>query len=370
MMVHHGLNYYLSVKTPSKRTVATECGNDENLKCRHFSWGATNIMVDGDEYQNIFPIWDWARVPGVTNVWENVKKIIPNGIYIRDTATLFAGGVSNAQYGLSVYDFSRDSLQAKKAYFFTPDGMYCLGTAIASRKRDTIHPVITNVNQCKTFGNVWVNDGTKTSLFEDEIAMFDSLKWVHHNNVGYYFPKEYPIQLLNQNQKGSWYDINFSQDKSIVNGQVFSLLFHHGKKPVNEGYEYMVIPDKNKESFEKWLSTNTLTKIANSATVQAFADTKNQVYAAVFYSNAKVSFDKNLILSVDKPCLVIIQKNSANEYTISVADPTQQLQQIELTLSKKLKGKNVIKYYNNNTVLKFDLPKADESGKTVTEIYY
>lgn len=28
--------------------------------------GATNIRVNGNEYADIFPVWEWDRIPGTT----------------------------------------------------------------------------------------------------------------------------------------------------------------------------------------------------------------------------------------------------------------------------------------------------------------
>ncbi len=51
--------FYFSMRGFSTRTVQTESGiNQENLKGHYLSHGATCIMVEGDEYLNIMPVWD------------------------------------------------------------------------------------------------------------------------------------------------------------------------------------------------------------------------------------------------------------------------------------------------------------------------
>ncbi len=369
MMVQHGANFYLSAKTPSNRTIGTESGNDENIKSKYLPWGATNIMVEGNEYQNLMPVWDWARIPGVTNELEEVMPYKKTGFYTYNQTTNFAGGVSNSTFGLTVYDYKRDSINAKKAYFFTPDGMYCMGTSIASLKKDSTNPIITSVNQCKSVGKVFVNNGIETSTFNDEKSQTEPIKWVHHNKVGYYFPEKNPIQVINQMQSGSWYDINRSQDKTLLKEKVFGVIVNHGNKPSNAAYEYIVVPDKNIEDFEKFVQTNPFLKLANSNAVQAVVDVKNQVFAYSFYSKSQAQFDNKFTISVDKPCLILIQKKDKESYQISVADPSQTLEEVVLTISKKLSGKGIINSSNKETTIKFSLPKGDEKGKTITEIF-
>jgi hypothetical protein len=63
--VHHRAGFFLSVRTHSNRTYASECVNSENLRGWHMADGATFIMQRGDEYSGIFPVWSWTRIPGV-----------------------------------------------------------------------------------------------------------------------------------------------------------------------------------------------------------------------------------------------------------------------------------------------------------------
>ena len=50
------------VRCVSTRTFRSENGNGENIAGYFLSDGATFITVDGDEYDDIYPIWDW-RMP-------------------------------------------------------------------------------------------------------------------------------------------------------------------------------------------------------------------------------------------------------------------------------------------------------------------
>ena len=40
--------------------------------------GATYIYKDDKEYLDIFPLWDWRKLPGVTAFEDNAPMHIPN----------------------------------------------------------------------------------------------------------------------------------------------------------------------------------------------------------------------------------------------------------------------------------------------------
>ena len=42
--------------------------NNENLKGYNLPLGATNILTSGKEYEGIFPVWNWNKIPGTTAV--------------------------------------------------------------------------------------------------------------------------------------------------------------------------------------------------------------------------------------------------------------------------------------------------------------
>lgn len=85
-MVHHRAAYTATVRVFSNRTINSECVNTENLQgatrarriqlrprliqfSRHtlgrdLADGVTNIYMSGQEYDGVFPVWQWSRIPG------------------------------------------------------------------------------------------------------------------------------------------------------------------------------------------------------------------------------------------------------------------------------------------------------------------
>ena len=67
LMVQHSPGFFFSIKGVSDRIAATESGNRENLKGYYLSKGTQLISRRGDEYEGIFPLWDWEMLPGSLN---------------------------------------------------------------------------------------------------------------------------------------------------------------------------------------------------------------------------------------------------------------------------------------------------------------
>ena len=366
-MAHHGTNFYLSVKTPSKRTIGTESLNGENLKAKYLPWGSTNIMINGDEYQNAIPVWDWTRIPGTTAANDpnaNFTKL-PANKYTPTNS--YAGGVSNGIYGLSADAFTWDSVSGRKSYFFTPAGMYCMGAGITSNKKGRY--IVTSVNQCMSSGTITIDSAGTQVAFSGQKSNYSNVSWVHHNNVGYIFPNYGPITISNQVQTGSWYSINSAQSTATVSNTIFSLWVNHDTMPKAGTYEYVVVPFKSVSQFSTWAATCPLKKVKNTTSVQAFLDDSAKVYAVAFYAAGTILLDSATKFAIrsSNPILLLIQKQ-ANGYGISVADPTQLLSSVVLTTSILLTGPNAT-INVDSTVLNIALPKGDTAGKTITNNY-
>lgn len=72
-MVHRRAGFYVSVRTHSRRTRNTDGSrkeggpiNREGRLSHHVADGATYILRRGDEYNAVFPVWNWTLVPGTT----------------------------------------------------------------------------------------------------------------------------------------------------------------------------------------------------------------------------------------------------------------------------------------------------------------
>lgn len=365
IMVQHGPDFYFSARVPSKRTNGTERMNNENLKRKWLPWGATALMKQGDEYRNLFSVWDWSRIPGVTSLKEEVKGLpVTGGAYLVSDAE-FAGGVSDGSTGLAAYDYSWDGVSGRKTWFFTPEAMYCLGANIRCEKDNT---VLTSVNQCFSSGSVSILNAGKKKIFDGQEINSEEVEWIHHDGFGYYFPTGGNISLRNMDQTGSWSEINASASSEKVTYKVFSIWFDHGTKPASEKYEYVVVPSKDPVRFSKWLKKNPFEVLTNTEDVQAVFNKKSGIYGIAFYNPGSVTIEEGLYIGADEPCLILF-RNSKKAFSITVSDPTQNLEELDILVSRKLSGKGVKIDEKGNSTITVKLPSGDEAGKSVSNEY-
>ena len=109
------------------------------------------------------------------------------------------------------------------------------------------------------------------------------------------------------------------------------------------------------------LELNKPFKIRNEKDIQEVIFVSGEIAGVVFYKPGKSGVFAEI--EVDKPCLVMV-KNQTDGLQISVADPTQLLSEIKLTISGSFSGENVAKQ-NDKTVIKVKFPKGEEAGKSV-----
>ncbi|MBG7611621.1 hypothetical protein IU405_05095 [Polaribacter sp. BAL334] len=381
MMIQRGSDWYISIRNTSSRSVSTETINGENAKNAYMGLGNKCIMLDGNEYKGMPIVWDWSRLPGTT--FESEKEFTIRK-WIMYPPFDFAGGVSNGRYGLSVYKQLLNSenkldikpakgsngnpdfkpVSAYKLDLMTDEGVYSIGGGITG---NADYPVLTNINQCNSSDVVTISTEKAEIKLKDPIFTAKDIQWVHHQGIGYFFPASQNVNVFNRIQTGSRSDVNLnSKDSTLVSRKVFSLFLDHGKQPIGDQYEYITLPSKTTKQLKNW--KNTYTTLVNNDKVQAVTYQKKGVYGASFYvENESVQFNKNLTVSVNKPCLLLIETLTTG-YSISVADPTAQLNGfIEVSISKTQKQSDKSTMENVNATLLFELPEGDFSGSSVTK---
>ncbi|CAN0293395.1 unnamed protein product, partial [Chrysoparadoxa australica] len=142
---HQRPNYFTSVRMYSTRNRSMEAPyNGEGLKNHHLGEGSNFVYRTGGEYIDIFPLLDWQKIPGTTNV--QMPSMPDEEEIQKEGQTDFVGGVTDGQFGASVFDFISPYTQmtAKKAWFFFDEEYVCLGTDINS---ESDYPVVTTINQ-------------------------------------------------------------------------------------------------------------------------------------------------------------------------------------------------------------------------------
>ncbi|WP_139956517.1 polysaccharide lyase 8 family protein [Flavicella sediminum] len=353
--VHRKKDFYFSVKMSSKRVVGTESVNEENIQGYHLGDGVSLLSTHGKEYENIFPFWDWKKLPGTTIIQD--KEPLPiikfSGF---KTNSVFVGGVSSSENGVAVMDYDRDGLKAKKSWFMFDDKIVCLGSGISS---NTNYPVTTSINQTFLKGGVLISKNNKIEKIR-RLRNGLQVDWVLHDTIGYLFPNGGKVNLSAQILEGSWYKVAKRYRAVILTENIFKLWLEHGSQPKNGKYSYILVPNASKEKMMD-LNTKSPFKITNTEQQQSVETVDHKMAGIVFYSMGTSKIHGGV--SVDKPCILMIE-NQTNELALSICDPSRKLTTITVSIAGKYKAKGS-QYSKGKTHIKILFPKGKEAGKTV-----
>jgi chondroitin AC lyase len=321
--IHTRSGYVFDVRMVSKRTVRIEMGNEENLKTYYASDGSTNIVRRGDEYNAIFGVWDWTKVPGITCA--QVSSIPRPKSYITYGTAIFAGGVSDSLYGVTAYSYDAGYTgnSAQKAWFFFDDEVVCLGSGITADASVSMYDMHTTINQCLLQGEVQASVQGSSSVLGKGEHTFTSPDWILHDGIGYVFPQSSIVGMSNKSQNGNWHDINVSQPDRAVTRDVFSLWVDHGKNVVNGGYAYIVVPEKNSAGeMEEYHRNNPVEILSNNDSIQAVYHKELDMLGLVFYTAGHFEH-KDISVQTDKACIILFKNIKKTNVEMHISDPAQ-----------------------------------------------
>lgn len=365
--LHQRPEYTIDVRMASKRTRRCENGNGENLKGYFITEGGTQIVMRGDEYVDIYPVWDWSHIPGTTT--PALSKVPQPGAWGQNGQSSFAGGVSDSIYGVTTYQMvdntNNINTSGKKSWFFFDKEIVCMGNDISSTNAS---PINTTVNQCLLNGKVQIakSDGTVAypSYGERE---YDDLEWVNHDGISYYFPEKGSITLRNNEQQGTWKSITSYYDESIVKKNVFKLWFDHGVKPDSGKYIYYIMPntysiDSAKEAMDS------LTTV-NSDTIQAVYNHTLNVLGAVFHKKGTLKIG-DIELTCSEPCTALFTSTNTENVKAHFADPSYSLDSMTVYVKMpKLRYKTLKCKFNTDVHYKGATSNYDIDVNTPDSVY-
>jgi chondroitin AC lyase len=375
-------DFYTSVRMFSVRNRNMEYPhNSEGLKNHHRGDGTNYLSIKGDEYLNIWPAYDWQKIPGTTVLQ---KPELPSEREIqKDGFTDFVGAVTDGLYGAVGFDFisPHDYTKARKSWFFFDKEYVCLGAGIESRSG---LPVVTTMNQSHLRSDVVVaTSGNAKTITVGEHEISD-VSWVHHDGTGYIFPEPAGIHVSNKEESGTWYDINkqSSSSKELVKKDVFKLWIDHGVWPQgrlgglrNESmiakdvkYQYIVVPNTELEDMD---DNRGIEIIANNRLIQAVMHTELGICQIIFYQAGEIRISDNMVISLASPGAVMLKIADDVIKEISVADPTRKLSRMLMKISGNIDPSNTDKLrsvFDNEKMmsdLTIDLPTGFFAGQTV-----
>jgi len=349
MTVHRRPGWMASVKMSSPRVIGAEAGNGDNLKGYYLADGATYTYVDGKEYENIFPVWDWRKIPGITSYETDAPLKLLDWDGYRNQSP-FVGNVTDGHTGITSMYFDRDGISGRKSWIFTDDFILCLGAGI---KADSGLVVTTSIEQRVKYkanlqylkGNRW----TKTKTF-DFIPGQDARFF--YDKTGYIVFSPAAGKAISEKRTGVWKDImNMYPSGMKEEKEVVSIWMDHGKDPQNGSYRYLILPqstpDKVKNFDPKSIVVNSNTRQFQSVTIG------KTTYVAA-YPLADIRIMDGIQLQSTNTGLFMISREG-NRIKVIVSDPTQMQQTMDISINGQVKTVN--------------MPGGDMKG-TPVEVYF
>lgn len=349
MTVQRRPKWMASVRMSSLRTIGGEAGNGDNLKGYYMSDGATYIYITGKEYDNIFPCWDWRKIPGVTSYETNLplKELSWRGYHNRSN---FVGNVNDGQTGVTAMYLDRDGLSGRKSWFFTNDFVLCMGAGIES---DSGLVVTTAVEQrVKGKGNLLYLDVGRWKRVEYlEFEQDKDLRFFH-DKTGYILFNPEKGKAVTEVRTGKWKDImnmypsDFTETKEVV-----SLWIDHGVDPKSGSYVYLILPNTSASKVKNFnpekIKINNNTRQFQSVTIG------NTTYVAAF-PLADIPLMDGIHLYSKNTGLFMISREG-DRLKIILSDPTQAQESMQISIKGQTKD--------------IELPSGDMRGTPVT-VYF
>lgn len=320
-------SWMASLKMASTRVLGTESMNGDNKKGYYLADGALFVYGSGREYLNIFPVWDWRKVPGVTTYASDAAVPVLKKSYYPGNGSDFVGGISDGKQGLSVMELKRDGLTVRKYCLFTPEALVVLGSGIQS---DSLLPVTTSIEQCWAAdeAEVWT-DGAWKKLPTRQTFAGKGLRLLH-GQKGYIIPEGQCVAEVEE-RSGRWNDIMQIYREQTEEGKVFSLYMNHGTRPSGASYQYYILPQADRKAVERF-STDDFKVMVNTEKMQVVHVAKEDAWWIAAWGKGTFTLEASLRVDVLTPGLYCI-KRQGDSFQILCGDPTQQRDSLVLEIN-------------------------------------
>ncbi len=329
--VHRNAEWMASVKMASSRVTGAESMNGDNMKGYYMADGATYVYRTGNEYLNIFPLWDWRRVPGVTAFLSDAPMPTLKHGYSPGNDADFAGGVSDGHRGMTAMTIDRSGIRAHKAWVMTDRFVLCLGAGIQA---DSSLTVSTSVEQCFRQGELKALQGKTWTAVDSKRTFKGKEQRFFHHGTGYIvWNATNGCTAETSHRKGQWHDIMQMYSPQDVEGDVVSIDCPQGLSPRNGTYQYLILPSVTEEETRDFRLSD-LRVLRNDAEAQAVYAQAQNTWWITAYRPLTLKLNGGRKLEILTPGVYQIQR-SEDRYLIHASDPTWKSDTLRLRIDKK-----------------------------------
>lgn len=308
--------YQYSALTHSDRTMAIEQGNGENLLGALMSMGSHSIRLSGDEYYNIFPLWDWLKIPGVTgregqsmNVGWNSKGIA------------FSGVMSAANNAIMVHSQNKFGVTVKKANFVFSDAIVAMASEVTSSKAGLVTTSLEQ-NWFRDSVTIGLSNGSSDSLTLGENSYSgEELAYLLHNGTAYMPLDNNTYKVSVEERTDKWTRVNSSESDRDITGTVFTSWIDHGAYPANATFSYAIYPGVTANSVANLNPRNRFVTYQEGNTLAVY-DKRDDVLQLVLREAGQWS-NTELTLVSDQAGMFVVTGASSQQPTLYFADPDQ-----------------------------------------------
>lgn len=320
----------------STRRYNYEAINNENLHGWHTADGMLYVYTADEEQfsDNFWPTVDSYRLPGTTIEAGTTE---PEGALSQSP---FAGGAPDwgSRFGAVGMQLSppKQTLRAKKAWFFLDDAIVCLGAGITAADGREVETIVDNRRLSASGANAFdVNGSIKTGVPAPQpakVSLLENVKYAHLSgnvrgaDIGYYFPNSSTLNMVRETRSGSWNDINKYSGAprgTIHTNNYLTLWINHGKNPSDGDYAYALLPTMSANEVRAYARHPEFQVLENSSRAQAIQDSKLGLVAALFWQSKaqKIGSGLRSISSSGPSAVIAVTKGTLLQVTVS--DPTQ-----------------------------------------------
>ena len=358
LALHRRKDWSVTVKGFSKYTWDFESLINQNVYGRFLSHGHLCITNGVSSLPDVFNGWDWNRIPGATTIELELTELISLGESRYFTNKTSVGGSPfgefQSEHGVFIMDFEQPKYESrffkknpnkfsfKKSFFFVDDIIVCLGSNIQQdgiKNRD----VITTIFQEKLHLGSYIRLNGRNCSYPTDLLLNKSGYFLDGQNNGYVIPdaNKNPVHLkIDLNTKS-----RRRNGEPVKNPEIYaSLVFEHGKEPVNESYEYVIQVSTNEKRTHALAASISqhyeVIQKDSIAHIVRFKQPSITAYAIFDALNFIGDTSSHVIYSVNRACIVTVL-DKGMYFFISVMDPD--LRRFEKYISNS-------KYMNQRTL--------------------